>query len=81
MISKINGLSLVVEMSPFPLTEQALLMLMFANSACKLLVRLETVPFPSKLKLSLERKGKNGFTAVFNPFLSHRSDTYFLINI
>lgn len=68
-------------MSPIPLTEQAHLMLMFANSACKLLVQLELLPFPRKSKPSLEGKGKNGFIAVFNDFLSCRSDIYFLINI
>lgn len=71
----------VVEMSPFPLIEQVHLMLMFANSAYKILVQLEIVPFPSKSKASLDRKGKNGFTAVFNASLSHRSDTYLLTNI
>lgn len=74
-------MSLVAEVSPIPLTEQAHLVLMFASSACKLLVQLEFLPFPCKSKPSLEGKGKNGFTAVFNDFLSHRSDTYFLINI
>lgn len=74
-------MSFVVEMSPFPLTEQVRLMLMFANSAYKILVQLEIVPFPTKSKASLDRKGKNGFTAVFNASLSHRSDTYFLTNI
>lgn len=81
MVSKINEMSLVVEMSLFPLIEQARLILMFANSVWKLLVQLEIIPFTSKSKPSLERKGKNGFTAVFNAFLSHGSDTCFLINI
>lgn len=51
-------MSLVAEMLPFPVIEQAHLMLMFANSACKLLAQLEIVPLPGKSKPSLERKGK-----------------------
>lgn len=69
------------ETSPSLLIEQAYLMLRFACSACKLLVQLEITPFPSMSKPHLERRGKNGFTAGFNVFLSHRSDTWFLINI
>lgn len=75
MISKRNEMSLVVDMSPSLLIEQAHLMLRFTSSACKLLVQLEIAPFPSLSKPLLERRGKKGFTDGFNAFLSHRSDT------
>lgn len=75
MISKLNEMSLVVEMSPSLLVEQAHLRLRLTSSTCKLLVQLEITPFPSLSKPFLERRGKDGFVAGFNVFLSHRSDT------
>lgn len=71
-----NEMSLVVEgVSLSLLIQQSHLRLRFTSPACKLLVQLEITPFPSLSKPLSERRGKNGFAAGFNVFLSHRSDT------